>query len=144
MAGRALPLADGEASEFDALSAAGNLRNAGIDAEHAEAIAAVMGNAVKASRRDLATKQDLREEIVALRNELKADIAAVRHELKAEIAAVRHELKAEIATVRHELKVEIKESERKMADMENRLTLRLGAAMVAVNTLMFLALQVFG
>ena len=177
MAGRALPLADGETSEFDVLSAAGTLRNAGIDAGHAEAIAAVIGNAVKASRLDLVTKQDLREEIVALRHELKADIAAVRHELKeeiaalrqemmaeiaalrqemmaeiaalrqetmAEIAALRQETMAEIAATREEMRVETKESGRKMAEMENRLTLRLGAAMVAVNTLMFLALQVFG
>ncbi len=144
MVGEAAPATDGEASGFDALSAAGNLKNVGIEARHAEAIAATMGQAVKSSRRGLATKQDLREEIAALRHELKAEIAALRHELKAEIAALRQEMMVEIAAVREEMRLEIKDLEKNMSDMENRLTLRLGAAMVAVNTLMFLALQVVG
>ena len=155
MVGEAAPATDGEASGFDALSAAGNLKNVGIEARHAEAIAATMGQAVKSSRRGLATKQDLREEIAALRHELKAEIAALRHELKAEIAALRQETMVEIAAlrqqtmveiaaVREEMRLEIKDLEKNMSDMENRLTLRLGAAMVAVNTLMFLALQVVG
>ena len=144
MVGEALPVADSETFEFDTLSAAGNLKNAGIDAGHADAIAAAIGKAVNSSRHGLATKQDLHAEFVIFRYELKADIAALKHELKADIAEFRQVMIAQIAAVREEMRLEIKESEKRMSDMENRLTLRLAAAIVAVNTLMFLALQVFG
>ena len=49
------------ASTFNALAAARDLKAAGIEAEHAEAIAEGMREAAGADRADLATKADLAE-----------------------------------------------------------------------------------
>ena len=74
------------ASTFNALAAARNLKAAGIEAEHAEAIAEEMREAADAAasadRADLATKGD----IDALRKETKAD-------LHREIGALRSEMR---------------------------------------------------
>lgn len=58
------------ASTFNPLEAARELKAAGIEPEHAEAIAGTMRRAVSADRDELATRADL----VALRSELRADL----------------------------------------------------------------------
>ena len=58
------------ASTFNPLEAARELKAAGIEPEHAEAIAGTMRQAVSADRDELATRADL----VALRSELRADL----------------------------------------------------------------------
>ena len=62
---------------FDALAAAGTLRDAGFGDRQAEAVAGVVRHAVDADRGALATKAD----IAALRADTRADIAALRADL---------------------------------------------------------------
>ncbi len=62
---------------FDALAAAGTLREAGFEDRQAEAVAGVVRHAVDADRGALATKAD----IAALRADTRADIAAVRADI---------------------------------------------------------------
>ena len=69
---------------FDALAAAGTLREAGFEDRQAEAVAGVMRHAVDADRGALATKAD----IAGLRADTRADIA----DMRADIAAVRADL----------------------------------------------------
>ena len=61
-------------TDFDTLSAAKRLREAGFNEDQAEAIAEGMREAATADRSDLATKADLAV--------LKADLAAVRIEMR--------------------------------------------------------------
>ena len=70
------------ATTFNPLAVARDLKAAGIEAEHAEAIAGAVHQAVGADRADLATKGD----IDALRKETKAD-------LHREIGTLRSELR---------------------------------------------------
>ena len=62
---------------FDALAAAGTLREAGFGDRQAEAVAGVVRHAVDADRGALATKAD----IAALRADTRADIAALRADI---------------------------------------------------------------
>ncbi len=101
---------------FDALAAAGTLRDAGFGDRQAEAVAGVMRHAVDADRGTLATKAD----IAALRADTRADIAALRADTRADIADMR----ADIAAVRADLD-----------KLETRLTVRffgMGGVLVAV------------
>ncbi len=70
---------------FDALAAAGTLREAGFEDRQAEAVAGVVRHAVDADRGALATKAD----IAALRADTRADIAALRADLDTGLAALR-------------------------------------------------------
>ena len=70
------------ATTFNPLAVARDLKAAGIEAEHAEAIAGAVHQAAGADRADLATKGD----IDALRKETKAD-------LHREIGTLRSELR---------------------------------------------------
>ena len=65
------------ASTFDTLTAARALKAAGIEPEHAEAIAEGMRQAATADHDELATKGDL----ASLRADLKADNASLRADL---------------------------------------------------------------
>ncbi len=66
---------------FDALAAAGTLREAGFENRQAEAVAGVVRHAVDADRGALATRADLDAGLAALRADTRADIAAVRADL---------------------------------------------------------------
>ena len=88
---------------FDTLKLARKLRDAGMPAEQAEAVAEAEAEALgEFVMAHLATKDDiaeLKQEIAEVRSELKQDIAEVRSELKQDIAEVRTEvagLKAQI------------------------------------------------
>ena len=74
---------------FNPLAVARDLKDAGIEAEHAEAIAGAVHQAAGADRADLATKADI--------GALKGDIDALRKETKAD-------LHREIGTLRSELR----------------------------------------
>ena len=77
------------ATTFNPLAAARDLKDAGIEAEHAEAIAGAVHQAAGADRADLATKgyiDALKGDIDALRKETKAD-------LHREIGALRSEMR---------------------------------------------------
>ena len=65
-------------TDFDSISAAKRLRDAGFNADQAQAIVEGMHQAATADRNELATKADT----AALKAELKADIAAVRIEMR--------------------------------------------------------------
>ena len=103
------------ATTFNPLAVARDLKAAGIEANHAEAIAEGMREAADAAagadRGDLATKADLagvrdelRAEIAGVRDELRADLAGVRDELRAEIAELRTANRADLETLRSELR----------------------------------------
>ena len=77
---------------FDALAAAGTLREAGFEDRQAEAVAGVMRSAVDAERGALATKADLDAGLAAVRADTRADIADLRADTRADIAAVRADL----------------------------------------------------
>ena len=81
------------ATTFNPLAVARDLKAAGIEANHAEAIAEGMREAADAAagadRGDLATK---------------ADLAGVRDELRAEIAELRTANRADLETLRSELR----------------------------------------
>ena len=65
-------------TDFDSISAAKRLRDAGFNADQAQATVEGMHQAATADRNELATKADT----AALKAELKADIAAVRIEMR--------------------------------------------------------------
>ena len=101
---------------FDALAAAGTLREAGFEDRQAEAVAGVVRHAVDADRGALATKAD----IATLRADTRADIAALRADLDTGLADTR----ADIAALRADLD-----------KLETRLTVRffgMGGVLVAV------------
>ena len=108
---------------FDALAAAGTLREAGFEGRQAEAVAGVVRHAVDADRGALATKADiatLRADHAALRADTRADIAALRADLDTGLA----DLRADHAAVRADLD-----------KLETRLTVRffgMGGVLVAV------------
>ena len=93
---------------------------------------------------ELATKADLAREISELRLATKADlvreISELRAEMKADLAAVRAEMKADLAAV----KVDIVKLDAKITDLQLKLTIRMGAMMVAMASLLFTAQQIFG
>ena len=100
---------------FDALAAAGTLREAGFGDRQAEAVAGVVRHAVDADRGALATKAD----IAALRADTRADIAAVRADLDTGLAGLRADIAA----------------------LENRLTTRFFGGLLAVGGLIVAAVK---
>jgi len=103
---------------FDTLKLARKLRDAGMPAEQAEAVAEAEAEALgEFVMAHLATKDDiaeLKQEIAGVRGE----VAKVRSELKQEIAEVRSELKQDIAEVRSELKQDIAEVRTEVAGLK--------------------------
>jgi|GEM_PF-7030262 len=100
----------GYALRIDTLKIANDLEKAGANRKLATAFTDAIAKAHKSS--DLATKQDLREEITRSEMRLREDIANVRNELKGDINlldkkidGVRNELKEDIANVHTELVV---------------------------------------
>ena len=91
---------------FDALAAAGTLRDAGFGDRQAEAVAGVVRHAVDAERGALATKAD----IAALRADTRADLDALRADLDTGLAGLRADIAA----------------------LENRLTSRFFGGLLAV------------
>ncbi len=86
---------------FDALAAAGTLREAGFEDRQAEAVAGVVRHATRlrgrrfADRGALATKADiaaLRADHAALRADTRADITALRADLDTGLAALESRL----------------------------------------------------
>lgn len=104
---------------FDTHRAVKKLKGAGFSEDQAEALIDAVGDEHEtlATKADLlAVRTDLREEVSALRAELKEDIAVLRAELKEDSASVR----GEINTVRADMQA-----------LELRMTIRLGALVVA-------------
>ena len=104
---------------FDALAAAGTLRDAGFEDRQAEAVAGVVRHAVDADRGALATKADLDAGLAALRADTRADQAALRADLDTGLAGLRADIAA----------------------LENRLTTRFFGGLLAVGGLIVAAVK---
>ena len=104
---------------FDALAAAGTLRDAGFGDRQAEAVAGVVRHAVDADRGALATKADLDAGLAALRADTRADQAALRADLDTGLAGLRADIAA----------------------LENRLTSRFFGGLLAVGGLIVAAVK---
>ena len=98
---------------FDTLKAARDLKAAGLEEAHAEAIVSTMGRAMS---ENLATKADIK----ALEQTTKADLTALEQALKADLTALDQALKA------HE-----QATDTKLTALEHRVTVRLGGLTVA-------------
>ena len=122
---------------FDALAAAGTLRDAGFGDRQAEAVAGVVRHAVDADRGALATKAD----IAALRADTRADIAALRSDLDTGLAAVRADTRADIAALRSDLDTGLAGLRADIAALENRLTTRFFGGLLAVGGLIVAAVK---
>ena len=93
-----------------------------------------------ATKSDILTvKTDLKNEITAVKTDLKNEITAVRMDFKSEINAVRTDLTVEINAVRTDLtveinavKTEIAEVKASLRELELRMTVRLGAMIMAL------------
>lgn len=120
---------------FDTLKAARRLRDEfGFDERQAQGIVETFADGLNVSFDDLATKHDLdlvrrdleqvRKDLDAFRKELKGDIDALRKALKGDIDALRNELKGDIDALRAETKGGMRE-------LEHRMTIKLGAMIVA-------------
>jgi hypothetical protein len=85
---------------------------------------------------ELITKQFLRAELAATRNDLRTELAATTSELRTELAATTSELRSELSGLRAEL-ADVRLG---MAALENRVTVRLGAAIGAQTAIMVTAM----
>lgn len=124
---------------IDTLALARKLRDqAHFTQEQAEGVAEAI-NEVMADR--LATKDDLKNEIAAVRSEMKAEFAAVRSEMKAEFAAVRGEMKAEFAAVRGETRAEIAALRAEIELAKRDLKIWLGSVGVVITGILLAAIR---
>lgn len=127
---------------FDTLKFARALRErAHLSAEQAEGLSEVFAEAVHGG---LPTRADLQSlegsahaEFAAIRSEMAAfkagtrnEFAAVSSEMKTEFAAVRSEMKTEFAVVRADMKL-----------LEQRMTIKLGAMLVALVGILLAAIR---
>ncbi|MET7245013.1 coiled-coil domain-containing protein [Methylobacterium sp. EM32] len=156
---------------FDTLKFARALRErAHLSAEQAEGLSEVFAEAVQgglptqgdlqglegsvkaefmAVRAEIAAFQaETRSEFAAVRSELVAsqvetrnEFAAVRQEMKSEFAAVRSEMKTEFAAVRSEMKTEFAAVRSDMKLLEHRMTIKLGAMLVALVGILLAAIR---
>ncbi len=127
---------------FDTLKAARDLKAAGLEEAHAEAIVATMGRtmgenlatntdikeleqAIKAH--ELATKADFKE----LEQATRADIKAFEQATKADIKALEQAIKALEQTTKADNKALEQATDTKLTALEHRITVRLGGLTVA-------------
>ncbi len=111
---------------FDTLRTARALEGKGFSREQSEGLAEQLAEGRTVDLLHLATREELRDEIAKL---------ATKEELKHEVAklATKEELKHEIALVRAD-----------MRDLENRMTIKLGAMLVVVTGVLLTAIRYFG
>jgi hypothetical protein len=83
------------------------LEKAGFTPEQAETVTDVMAEERTIGLASLATKDELKSEILALRSDLKADMTVLRSELKSHMATLRGEFKTDMAELRGDVKAEI-------------------------------------
>ena len=133
-----------QAATFDTHAFVKRLTQAGMSEDQAE----VLANGQADLYERLVTKEyfefTLKHELEKLRTELKNDIETVRAELKSDIARVQANLEqvkaelkndidkvqANLETVRAELEITKTELKRDIKEMEQKLTIRLGAFLV--------------
>jgi hypothetical protein len=127
---------------FDTLRFSQRLCEAGMSDAQAAGITAATAQAVGELVAQLATKQDLallrqemrqemREAHAALREELRAEQASFREEIRADQARLREELRADQAALRADHAALRQEVKADIAQLELRMTLKLGTMMTA-------------
>jgi hypothetical protein len=127
---------------FDTLRFSQRLCEAGMSDVQAAGITAATAQAVGELVAQLATKQDLallrqemrqemREAHAALREELRAEQASFREEIRADQARLREELRADQAALRADHAALRQEVKADIAQLELRMTLKLGTMMTA-------------
>lgn len=114
---------------FDTLRYAKRLEASGITREQSETQIAVMTEMIMDG---VATKQDLS----LTRQELKQDLADLRQELKQDIVDLKQELKQDIVAVKQDIMDLRYETQKEFGQLENKLTIKLGAMLVACMSLM--------
>lgn len=130
---------------FDTQKFVETLTASGLPEAQSKAISSAFREAADA---ELATKSDLKElehvfksDLRALRDELKTDMLELKNELKTDIFKLRSELKTDMLELRNEVKTDIlalrndldklrDEFKLDMHQLELRMTLKLGAAML--------------
>ena len=122
-------------TRFDTLKAARDLKAAGLEEAHAEAIVATMGRAMG---ENLATKTDIKKleqatktDIKALEQATRADIKALEQAIKADLTAVEQALKTHEQTTKADSKALEQATDTKLTALEHRITVRLGGLTVA-------------
>ena len=118
-------------TRFDTLKAARDLKAAGLEEAHAEAIVATMGRAMG---ENLATKADIKELEQAIKaHELatKADFKELEQATRADIKALEQAIKALEQTTKADSKALEQATDTKLTALEHRITVRLGGLTVA-------------
>jgi len=92
---------------FNTLKFANTLKAAGVPEKQAEAEAEALSEALAVNFKDLATKDDLKNELNQLRTELKNDIRETEQRLNARIDGVNSSLNAKIDGVNSSLNAKI-------------------------------------
>ena len=118
-------------TRFDTLKAARDLKAAGLEEAHAEAIVATMGRAMG---ENLATKADIKELEQAIKaHELatKADFKELEQATRADIKALEQAIKALEQTTKADSKAIEQATDTKLTALEHRITVRLGGLTVA-------------
>ncbi len=68
----------------------------------------------------LASRDELRTEILAVREDMRSEFAAVRAEMRSEFADVRAEMRSEFADVRHDMNAEFALVRRELSELRER------------------------
>lgn len=116
---------------FDTLKAARDLKAAGLEEAHAEAIVATMGRAMS---ENLATKADIKtigQDIKTLEQATRADIKALEQTTKADLTALEQALKTDLTALKQALKAHEQATDTKLTALEHRVTVRLGGLTMA-------------
>ncbi|MFM8991400.1 MAG: coiled-coil domain-containing protein [Alphaproteobacteria bacterium] len=106
---------------FDTLRFSQRLSEAGLGPAQAAGVAAATAEAIGELVGQLATRHDL----ALLRAEMHGEMASLRQELRGEMASLR----GEMASLRHDLDGLRRETKAELAQLEMRMTIKLGTMM---------------
>lgn len=106
---------------FDTLRFSQRLSEAGLGPAQAAGVAAATAEAIGELVGQLATRHDL----ALLRAEMHGEMASLREELRGEMASLR----GEMASLRHDLDGLRRETKAELAQLEMRMTIKLGTMM---------------
>ncbi|MGE7417090.1 DUF1640 domain-containing protein [Methylobacterium tarhaniae] len=127
---------------FDTLKFARALRErAHLSTEQAEGLSEVFAEAVQGGLPTRADLQSLEASVKAEFVAVRSEIAAFQSETRAEFAAFKVETRNEFATVRSEMKTEFAAVRSEMKLLEQRMTIKLGAMLVALGGILIAAIR---
>ncbi|MBM3478237.1 MAG: DUF1640 domain-containing protein [Alphaproteobacteria bacterium] len=110
---------------FDTLRFSQRLSEAGLGPAQAAGVAAATAEAISQLVGQLATRHDL----ALLRAQMHGEMASLREELRGEMASLRGELRGEMASLRHDLDGLRRGTKAELAQLEMRMTIKLGTMM---------------